>query len=103
VECTRQSGRIVSDVEDYRMGIICDGRCPNNMESSAIVNYLCHKFKYIDQHEHAVVVVGLELECTLNHFIWETNVSPESQGDEKSSSAFQQTISGWHCKRRSRD
>jgi hypothetical protein len=48
VECPRQSGRIVGDVEDYRMGIVCDGRCPNNMESGAIVDYHRHKFQYID-------------------------------------------------------
>jgi hypothetical protein len=29
----------------------------------------------------------------LNHFIWETNVPPESQSDGETSSAFQQTIS----------
>jgi hypothetical protein len=60
VECPRQSERIIGDVEDYRMGIVCDGRCPNNMESGAIVNYHHHEFKYIDQNEHAIVVVGLE-------------------------------------------
>ncbi len=42
------------------MRIICDGRCPNNMESGAIVDYHHHKFKYVDQHKNAVVVVGLE-------------------------------------------
>jgi hypothetical protein len=62
VECPRQSGRIVGDVEDYRMGIVCDRRCPNkNMESSAIVDYHHHKFIYVDQHKHAIIVVGLEL------------------------------------------
>ncbi len=60
MEHPRQIGSIVVDVEDYRMGIICDGRCPNNMESGAIVNYHHHKFKYVDQHEHAIVVGGLE-------------------------------------------
>jgi hypothetical protein len=60
VECPRQSRRVVCDVEEYRMGIVCDGRCPNNMESGAIINYHHHKFKNVDQHEHAVVVVGLE-------------------------------------------
>jgi hypothetical protein len=60
MECPRQSGSIVGDVEDYRMGIICDGRCPYNMESGAIVNYHRHKFKYVDCHEHAVIVVDLE-------------------------------------------
>jgi hypothetical protein len=60
VECPRQSGRVVSDVEDYRMGIVCDRRCPNNMESSAIINYHRHKFKNIDGHKHTFVVVGLE-------------------------------------------
>jgi hypothetical protein len=38
VECPRQSGRVVGDIEDYRMGIVCDGRCPNNMETGAIIN-----------------------------------------------------------------
>jgi hypothetical protein len=60
VECPRQSGRVVSDVEDNRMGIVCDGRCPNNMESGTIINYHHYKFKNVDQHEHAMVVVGLE-------------------------------------------
>jgi hypothetical protein len=45
VECPRQSRRIVGNVEDYKMGIVCDGMCPNNMESGAIVDYHCHKFK----------------------------------------------------------
>jgi hypothetical protein len=103
VECPRQSGRVVGDVKDYRTGIVCDGRCQNNMESGAIIDYHSHKFKNIDQHKHAVVVVGLESECTLNHFIWETNVPQESQHGGKSSSAFQQTISNCHCKKRSRD
>jgi hypothetical protein len=48
VECPRQSGGIVGDVENDRMGIFCDGRCPNNTESSAIVDYHCHKIEYID-------------------------------------------------------
>ncbi len=61
MECPRQSGRIVSDIEDYRMEVFCDGRCPNNMENGAIVDYHHHKFKYIDQHKHPIVVVGLEL------------------------------------------
>ncbi len=31
------------------------------MESGAIINYHHYKFKKVDQHEHAIVVVGLEL------------------------------------------
>jgi hypothetical protein len=103
VECPRRHGRVVGDVEDYRVGIVCDGRCPNNMESGAIVGYHHHKFEYVDQHEHAVIVVAPESEFTLNHFIREMNVPLESQSDGKSSSAFQQTISKCCCKRRSRD
>jgi hypothetical protein len=61
VECLRQSRRVVGDVEDYRIGIVCDGRCPNKMESGTIINYHHYKFKNIDQHKHAVVIVGLEL------------------------------------------
>jgi hypothetical protein len=68
------------------------------MESSAIVDYHRHEFQYVDQHEHAIVIAGFESECTLNHFAWETNVPPESQGDGKSSSTLQQTISDCHCK-----
>jgi hypothetical protein len=60
VECPRQCRRIVSDVEDDRMGIVCDGRCPNNMESGAIVDYHYHKLEYVDQHKHAIVVVYAE-------------------------------------------
>jgi hypothetical protein len=63
------------------------------MESGAIVDYHHHKFKYVDQHKHAAVVAGFESECTLNHFVRETNVPPKSQGDGKSSSTFQETIS----------
>ncbi len=74
------------------MGIVCDGRCPNNMECGTIVDYHHHKFQYINQHEHAVVVAGFELGCTPNHFVQKTNVPPESQGDGESSSALQQTI-----------
>jgi hypothetical protein len=85
------------------MGIVCDRGCPNNMESGAIVDYHHHKFKNVDQYKHAVVVVGLELECMLNHFVREMNLPPESQGDGKSSSAFQRTISDCHCKGRSID
>jgi hypothetical protein len=48
VECPSQSGRVVGDIEDNRMGIVCDGRCPNNMESGAIINYHCCKFKKVD-------------------------------------------------------
>ncbi len=60
------------------MGILCDGRCPNNMESGTIGHYHHHKLEDVDQYEHAVIVVASELECTLNHFIRETNVPPES-------------------------
>jgi hypothetical protein len=52
--------RIAGDVEDYRVGIVCDGRCPNNMESGAIVDHHRHKFQCVDQHEHAIVVAGFE-------------------------------------------
>ncbi len=103
VECPRQRGRIVSDIEDYKMGVICDGRCPNNMERGAIVDYDCHKFKYIDQHKHPIIVVAPESEGTLHHFIRETNVPPKFLSDGKSSSAFQQTVSNCCCKRRLRD
>jgi hypothetical protein len=48
VECPRQCGRIVGDVEDYRMGIVCDGRCLNIMESGIIVDYHHHKLEYFD-------------------------------------------------------
>ncbi len=48
MKCPRQSERIVSDVEDYRMGIVCDGRCPDNMESGATVDYNPDEFKYVD-------------------------------------------------------
>jgi hypothetical protein len=58
------------------MGIICDRRCPNNMESGAIVDYHCHKLEYVDQHEHAIIVIAPDLECMLNHLIRETNVPP---------------------------
>jgi hypothetical protein len=61
VECPRQSRRVVGDIEDNRMGIICDGRCPNNMESGTIINYHNYKFNNIGRHKHAIVVVGLEL------------------------------------------
>ena len=61
MECPRQSRKVVGDVEDNRMGIVCDGRCPNNMESDKIINYHCYKFKNVDQHKHAIVVVILEL------------------------------------------
>jgi hypothetical protein len=61
VECPRQSGRIVGDIEDYRMGIVCNGTCPNNTESGAIVDYHHHKLGYIDPHEHAIVAVAPEL------------------------------------------
>jgi hypothetical protein len=60
MECPRQSRRVVSDNEDNRTGIVCDGRFLNNMESGAIINYHPYKFKNVGQHEHAVVVVGLE-------------------------------------------
>jgi hypothetical protein len=103
VECPRQRGRIVGDVEDYRMGIVCDGRCLNNMESGAIVDYHHQKLEYIDRYQHAVIVVAPESECTLNHFIQKTNVPPESQSDGEFSSTFQQTIPNCRCKRRSRD
>jgi hypothetical protein len=73
------------------------------MESGAIVDYHHHKFQYVDQHEHLVIIAGFELECMLNHFVRETNVPPESQGDGKSSSTLQQTISDCCCKGRSRD
>jgi hypothetical protein len=49
------------EVEDYRMGIVCDRRCPNNIKSGAIINYHHHKFKNVDQHKHAIIVVGLKL------------------------------------------
>jgi hypothetical protein len=73
------------------------------MESSAVVDYHCHKLEYVDQYEHAVIVVAPELECTLNLFIREMNVPPESQRDGETSSAFQQTITNCCCKRRSKD
>jgi hypothetical protein len=73
------------------------------MESGAIVDYHHHKFEYVDQHEHAIIVVASELECMLNHFIRETDVPPESQSDGKSSIAFQRTVYDSHCKRCSRD
>ncbi len=57
------------------------------MESGAIVDYHRQKFQYVDWHEHAIVVAGFESECTLNHFVRETNVPPESQSDGKSSAA----------------
>ncbi len=57
------------------------------MESSAIVDYHHHKLEYVDQYKHAVIVVAPESECTLNHFIQETNVPPESQSGGESSSA----------------
>jgi hypothetical protein len=80
------------------MRIICDGRCLDNMESGTIVDYHRHKFQYVDRYKHAIIVVGLESECTLNHFVRKTNVPPESQGDGKSSSAFQRTITDCCCK-----
>jgi hypothetical protein len=69
------------------------------MESGTIVDYHHHKLKYVDQHEHAVIVVAPELECTLNHFIREMNVPPESQSDKKSSSTFLRTISNCHLQK----
>jgi hypothetical protein len=35
-------------VKDYRMGIVCVRRCPNNMESGKIVDYHHHKLEYVD-------------------------------------------------------
>jgi hypothetical protein len=64
------------------------------MESGAIVDYHRHEFQYVDQHKHAVIVADFELECTLNNFVRETNVPPETQGDGKSNC---------HCKGRLRD
>jgi hypothetical protein len=49
MDCPRQCRRVVGDFEDYRMGIVCDRRCPNNMESGAIVDYHHHKVKDVDQ------------------------------------------------------
>jgi hypothetical protein len=47
VECLRHHGRVVGNVKDYRMGIVCDGRCPNNMESGATIDYHHHELEYI--------------------------------------------------------
>ncbi len=66
------------------MGIVCDGRFPHNMESGAIVDYHHHKLKDVDWYEHAIVVVAPESKYTLNHFIQEMNVPPESQCDQES-------------------
>jgi hypothetical protein len=71
------------------MGILLDGICPYNMESSVIIDYHCHKFQDVDQHELAAIVAGFELESTPNYFVRETNVPPESLGDKKSSGALQ--------------
>jgi hypothetical protein len=103
VECPRQCGRIVGDIEDDRVGIVCDGSCTNNMESGAIVDYHHYKLEYVDQHEHAIIIVAPESEFILNHLIRETNVLSESQSDGESYSTFQQTISYCCCKRRLRD
>jgi hypothetical protein len=58
------------------------------MESGAIVDYHHHELEDVDQYEHAVIVVAPESEYTLNHFIQETNVPPESQCDQEYSSIF---------------
>ncbi len=84
-------------------GLSVMGEKAYNMESCAIVDYHHHKLEYVDQHEHAVIVVAPESECMLNHLIRETNVPPEYQSDGISSSAFEQTISNCCCKRCLRD
>jgi hypothetical protein len=103
VKCPRQRGRVVGDVEDYRMGIVCDGRCWSSMGNGTIVDYHHHKLEDVDQYELAIIVVAPETGCTLNHFIRETNVQPESQRNQESSSGFKETISICHSKRRTRD
>ncbi len=85
------------------MGIVCDERCLNNMESSTIVDYHHHKLEDIDQYKHAIIVVAPETDWMLNHFIQETNMPPKSQSDQESSQAFQGTISYCLSKRHSRD
>jgi hypothetical protein len=47
---SKTSGRVVGDIEDNRMGIVCDRRCPNNIESGAMVNYHRYKFKNVEHH-----------------------------------------------------
>ncbi len=53
------------------------------MECVAIVDYHHHKFQYVDQHEHAIIVVGLELECTLSQCLMDPMVMG-NQRPEKS-------------------
>ncbi len=103
VECPRQSRRVVGDIEGYRMGIVCDGKCPNNMESGAIVDYNHHSLKVVDWYKLAIIVIALEAKCTLNTFSRETNVPPEFWCDQEYSSAFQGAISNCHSKRCMRD
>jgi hypothetical protein len=81
VKCPRQRRRVVGDIEDYRMGILCDRRCSNNMESGTTVDYHHHELKDINRYKLAIIVVAPETECRLNHFIGETDVPPESQCD----------------------
>jgi hypothetical protein len=103
VECSRQHQRVVGDVENYRIGIVCDRIHPDNMESRTVVDYHYHKLKDVDQYKLAIIVAAPETECTLNHFFRETNVPPESQCNWEPSSVSQGTISNCHSKSLTRD
>ncbi len=74
-----QCRNIIRDIEKDGMRIACNGGCPDDVKCGAVVYDCCSKLEDVDQDECTIRIIALEAESTLNHFVRESNMPPESQ------------------------
>jgi hypothetical protein len=78
VEGPVQCRRVVCDVKENRMRILCDGSCLDNVKCGTVVYDHRDKLKDTDSDERTICIVAFEAKRRLNDFAWETMMPPKS-------------------------
>ena len=84
-------------VEMYRVEILCYICCGYQVQWSTVVDDNSDKFEHIDGDEQAVSIVFFVYERTLDHFVREHNMPPESEGNRVPSRTFKAAVSKCRC------
>jgi hypothetical protein len=85
------------------MRILQDRGLPDNVKCGAVIDDHRHELQDIDRNKHAVSIISIEMEHTLDDFVGECLVPQESQCNRESSCTIKATIAYHHGKRRTQN
>ncbi len=96
-QCPVESGRIIGNIEDDRMRVVCDLGGRNHVQDCAVIQDDRNKLKDIDGDRLIIRVITHVEQRVLLDLIWEIQMPPELEGYGVSSSSVQAGIAECCC------